>query len=379
MVCFTLLFIVTFAVGRVTSVPCSYQPPPGPASGDDFPGSQEVTALEYCFINNCTIMITDTGEKLDIVYTADSLLVATPTDGRTAVKIAKLDNELVCITSNTVNSTPAEVYIVMLLFTTLVLTVNGCVIVVHLMFKQLRTSFGKLLMLYCLYIVCMAVSFFVRMTMVLSQTGRLLLACHYLTLIVVTFSIGYEATATSMLHCLTYIVYRSNQLQRITQEESKSLYRWHIGYILGTMFLVAFLMITYDVGVHRGAHILPNGECTTSDPLNTAVLSINGGVQKSIQVVMFAFYLYYKYQLNKDVQNPDILHSQEKLLHRIAVAMGGTIGMSLVLYIIYTIFLFTPAFAMSWALFFIQQCMITVNLLFTKKMKGMCKEYFLKD
>jgi len=118
-----------------------------------------------------------------------------------------------------------------------------------------------------------------------------------------------------MLHHLAYIVCRSNQLQRITKEESKPLLRWHIGYILGTMFLVVFLMIIYDVGVHQGAHILPNVECTTSDPLNSTVLSINGGVQKSIQVVLFTFYLYYKYQLTKNVQNPDMPQSQEKLLH----------------------------------------------------------------
>ena len=295
------------------------------------------------------------------------------------MKIAKLDNELVCLIPNTKDSSVAEVYVVMLLFTTFVLIVNGCVIVVHLMFKQLRTSFGKLLMLYCLNIICMAISFFVRTMMVLSQTGRLLLACHFLTLSVVAFSVGYEVTATCMLHSLMYILYRSNQLQQITKEESRSLYRWHIGYILGSLLLVAFLMISYDVGVHRGAHILPNGECTTSDPLNSAVLSINGTIQKSIQVLLFAFYLYYKYQLNKDVQNPDILQSQEKLLHGIAIAMGATIGLALLFYIIYAIFFFTPTFAMGWALFFIQQCMIAANLLFTKKMKHMCKEYFSKD
>ena len=62
MVCLTLLFIVILTFGKVTSVPCSDQQPPGSASGDDVPGPQEVTTLQYCFIDNCTILITDTGE-----------------------------------------------------------------------------------------------------------------------------------------------------------------------------------------------------------------------------------------------------------------------------------------------------------------------------
>jgi len=98
MVCFILLFIVTFTVSKVTSVPCSDQPTPGRASGDDIPGLQEVTKLQYCIIDNCTIMITDTGKKLDIIYTTNSLLIATPMDGRTSVNIAKLDYEVACIT-----------------------------------------------------------------------------------------------------------------------------------------------------------------------------------------------------------------------------------------------------------------------------------------
>jgi len=91
-------------------------------------------------------------------------------------------------------------------------------------------------------------------------------------------------------------------------------------------------MISYDLGIHRYIHILPNRDCTASDSLNTTVLSINGAVQKSAQLVLFAFYLY-KYQLNKDVQNPDILESQEKVLHRLAVAMGATIRMALFLFL----------------------------------------------
>ena len=40
----------------------------------------------------------ETGERLGIVYTADSLLVVTPKDGHTSVVIAKQEKELLCTT-----------------------------------------------------------------------------------------------------------------------------------------------------------------------------------------------------------------------------------------------------------------------------------------
>jgi len=96
--CFSLLFIIILAVSEVTSFSYSNQQPSSSASGDDVPGSQQVTTLQYGFIDNCTVMITGNGEKLDIVYATDSLLVATPTDGHTSVMIDKLND--VCFTQH---------------------------------------------------------------------------------------------------------------------------------------------------------------------------------------------------------------------------------------------------------------------------------------
>ena len=80
MACFTLLFIAILTVRRVTSFSCSNHQPSGSASGNDVPAPQQVVTIQYCFIDNCTIVRTGTGEKFDVVYTTDSLplLMATP-------------------------------------------------------------------------------------------------------------------------------------------------------------------------------------------------------------------------------------------------------------------------------------------------------------
>ena len=58
---------------------------------------QQVTTLQYCLVNNCTTMRVDNGEILDITYTTDSLLVATPRRMQTSQVIARDDTALSCV------------------------------------------------------------------------------------------------------------------------------------------------------------------------------------------------------------------------------------------------------------------------------------------
>jgi len=64
-----------------------------PASGDDH--LKQVSTLQYCLIDDCTIMKIDTGDKLDIVYTTDTSI---PTVGHTSEVLTRLENELSCPT-----------------------------------------------------------------------------------------------------------------------------------------------------------------------------------------------------------------------------------------------------------------------------------------
>ena len=240
--CFTLLFIAILTVSTVTSLLCSDRRPLGSASGDDVP---RLTTLQYCFIDDCTIMRTDTGEKLDITYTTDdSLIIATPTDGHTSVVIARLDDELPCVASTTEAIEPILVVLIVLsviLVPTLTVIVNGYIFIVHLMFKELRTTFGKLLMLYCLLIICLSVSFDAKAILTSSQIGKQLVACHLSTISMMIFAVGSDVSATCILHCFAYILYRSNKLQHISKEESKSWSRFYFGCILSVVSLVSFL------------------------------------------------------------------------------------------------------------------------------------------
>ena len=104
---FLLVFIVTSKAASISSHSCNLNTPPLSASGDDVDMidlSQVNTSLQYCMIDNCTIMRIDTGEELDIIHTTESLLVAVPTEGHTSEIVLPLENETLCVS----RSVPTE-------------------------------------------------------------------------------------------------------------------------------------------------------------------------------------------------------------------------------------------------------------------------------
>ena len=112
----------------------------------------QVTTLQYCIIDNCTIMRIDTGQQLDIVYTTENLLIVTPKDGRTSMVITKIDDELPCLGYH--NTSDTNLNTIHAVIVPLALMVSVGTLIIHLIFKDLCTSLlGKLLMFYNLAIV----------------------------------------------------------------------------------------------------------------------------------------------------------------------------------------------------------------------------------
>ena len=142
MVWLTLLFIVILTtVNKVTSLQCSDQKLP--ASGDD-EDLKQATTLHYCWIDNCIIIRLATGEKLDIVYTTNSLIVITPTDGHTSMLIAKEEFEFSCNHGNHLSGLSLALVV---LLPSLHVILSAFIIFIFFMFKDLHTLVGKLLIL----------------------------------------------------------------------------------------------------------------------------------------------------------------------------------------------------------------------------------------
>jgi len=380
MACVTLLFIATLTtVSKVTSLHCSDQQLP--ASGAD--DLQQVITLQYCLIDNCTIMNIDTGEKLDIVYTTDSFIITTPTDGHTSVVIGRLEMEPSCVPTVSLSADLIAFIVIWVGTSVFLVLVNGYIIVVHLMFKELCNLFGKLLMLSSLAVVCVSITTIILMPLLAMGMHT---ACHHIAVLSLYQGISVEVFAACILHFIVYTVHRSYKLRSpISEAKSKVFFRRYISFWVAMMFVVLLLMICHDVISRNGSYILPNDDCGYTTKLTFFLSMMCNSPLKAAQIVMFMMYLYYKYKLNKTTRVHDVEGAAKRLSHQrqlntIAIVMGATIGISQLAFWLFLIFgLPSTVLGLTFAIFLVQQCVIMSNFMCTEKMKRLCKEYFSKD
>ena len=260
-----LITILTVAIGT-TSLYCSDVQ--SPASGSLNTDLSQVTTLQYCVIDNCTIMRIDSGQQLEIVYTTESLLIVTPIGGQTLAAISKIDNEQSCLEyHNTTDGSQIGVFVGALTLELLMIMVSGYILIVHFLFKELRSVFGKLLIFYNLSFVCtcciiISLLFMNQWITVNSQT-----ICHATMIALMITYASTEVFATNILTHLAYTMYRCYNLKsRISKKRSKYLLKCYMLYASITLVLVFFITIAYDLRTGNGKYtILPNGHCNFID------------------------------------------------------------------------------------------------------------------
>ena len=372
MILFSMLLIaILTTVSKVTSLHCSDQQLP--ASGDD--DLQQVTALQYCLVDNCTIMMIDTREELDIVYTTDILIVTAPTDGRTSTVIAKLENEMFCALTN---DNHQLILVVSLSMGSLVVLVSGYTAAMHIIVKKLREKiFGKLLMFYSLSVIGLFLDVMILLVTHLSVKINLWFVCHSITIVFMIVHQSEAVLATCLLHHLAYLMYRSYWLKpEMSGKTSKYFYKCYMAYVLGTPLLSGFLIILYDMVTGNGRNLLlPNGHCAiptpqTYDPM--VFISFTSFINKIAQAVMFFTYLYYAYNVYDSLNGASQLTSQ---LHRITIAMGAAVGLTHFVYLLQVVFGLNIQPLLN-AMFLIQQLVIMSSYLSPiKKIQKLCREY----
>ena len=386
MACFPLLLITILSVasGRATLLYCSDVQ--SPASGSHNTDLSQVTTLQYCIIDNCTIMRIDTGQQLDIVYSTESLLIVTPIDGHTSMVIAKIDDELPCLAKNDSMADGNWIgqFIGALSLALLITMASGYVLIVHLLFKELRTLFGKLLIFYSFLVVSQSIAVIALLLTHYCITVNSQMVCHTIMMTYGTANIGTEVFATDILTHLAYIMYRCRKLKsEISIKKSHFLFKWYATYAFVTVFLFAFLAVSYDLVTGSGKYLLlPNGQCSFF-PSSYKTLFIMDGfffINKAIQITMFITYLVYFYKLIASFGKTKASPEYNLAFFRIAIGMGATIGLSYFVWILPIDQKYSHITAISGAvLLFIQQCVIMSSYLCTKKMSELWKKYFSRN
>ena len=382
-----LLAIILTVANGATPLHCSDVQPSASGSHNTADLSQ-VTALRYCIIDNCTIMNVDNGEQLDIIYTTESLLIVTPTHDHTSVVVAKrADDDFHCYHNYTANDSQIGEVVGSLTLASLIMMVSGYILIVHLLFKELRTLFGKLLIFYSLSIVSMCADIIALLLMHRWITVNSEIICYIAMVTFMITSTSTELFATDILTHLAYIMYRCYNLKsEISKKRSQFLFRCYLAYAFIALILLFFVIITYDWRTGNGRYtLLLNGHCNFINQYsyNTIFLSDTFiAINKLVQIIMLVAYLVYFYKFHVNIGGTQILNVQyNRELLKIAIAMGATIGLS---FFIWILLIFNSDYStiigVSGTVFlFIQQVMIMSIFLCTKKMFGLCKAYFSRD
>ena len=115
-----------------------------PTGGSGVPNLQQVTTIPYCINYNCTIENYGIGQLLDIVYTTDSFLVVIRKGNQTSMVITKHGDDLSFYCVSALNSVLLPLIVSSVILLTAQLLMISYIIIVHMLIKELRTSFGVL-------------------------------------------------------------------------------------------------------------------------------------------------------------------------------------------------------------------------------------------
>lgn len=259
---FLLIIVATSKAVLISSHSCNLNTPSLSASGDDVDMtnlSQVNISLQYCMTDNYTIMRIDTGEESEIIHTTESLLVAVPTDGHTSEIVLPLDNETLCVSRSVTTGSNLFMIGTLTLFNITLGSICAYIVAVHLLFRELQTLFGILLMSYN------ATFFFVQVVALLSYIMILAivvgsqLVCQAMINLFMLLTMAVEAYATCILFHITYIMYCSLKLK---SDMPKKLLFFYNCFVFGLVVVFAVIIIGYDLYSGNGKQtILPSGYC----------------------------------------------------------------------------------------------------------------------
>ena len=294
---------------------------------------KQVTTIPYCFIGECTIKRIDTGQQLNIIYTTNNVLVVTPKGNHTSMVITKNEEHSLPCRSDDVNNNLGPL-IGQIGTATLLGILSSIIITVHLLFKELRNPFGKLIICYNLALCVELIGLIALSITHFKIVTNSQVTCQTIFFIFIQGYMAYEGIATCILAYLAHIMYYGYNLRSISQEEHKKLLKYYLMYTIGSVGLFDFFVVSYDLATGNGVKtILPSGHCMFLGQDYDVTMKIPqayAAFNKTTQIVFFLIYLFYFYKFNAERSNE--ANRQHKKISRelfmVATAMGATVGLA---------------------------------------------------
>ena len=345
-------------------------------------GLQELTTLQYCIIDNCTIIRIDTEQQMNIVYTTQSHLVVTPTDGQTSTMLISKNNpELFCPSPD-----DTDLQIVIAITLLLVSLLSGIIAVLLLLFKELRTTFGKLMIIYNTATSFRAFDIFILLITHYSIALYSMTSCYLIYFVFMQLLMVSEGSVTCITAYFACVMHQSCKCIEVKKVHNKQFYKNSMKYIFGSLLLFDILIFSYDFGTATFQHaILPNGHCNYFGQVEYATIGIAhayNSLNKIIQIILLVVYFVYYYKLNKMLKlvrtlavNGDL--QQNQLFFKLAITMATAIGISQFFFAYNRFINPLPIVGIVGTfLLLIQQCVIIFLFTSSKKVSQLCKERF---
>ena len=239
----------------VTLVPSSLCKKCDSSMDDDRPS---MTVKEsYHFLDECTIIIVESNTSLTIINntennTTDCMLA---TNGTNLFKVITNGNIQNCPSDDNENSSQRP-HVVLFVFEIIIIVfvaiVSAANVSMHLIYKELRTIPGILIIILCIFINLIMINLAIQVVIFYHQINVPAGICATLTYILILCGNFYEATRTSILAHFAYTMYRSYRVLGNLENKRRSLLCKYITFIIAA----STTFITITIIVHATSNML---------------------------------------------------------------------------------------------------------------------------
>ena len=251
-----------------------------------------------------------------------------------------------------------------------IMTSSGCIVVVHLLLKELYNTVGKLLMIRSAVLVAYYAGNIVIVILSTRIALKSCLICRILTHITLQAVMIQEACSTCIL------VHIVRMMHNLKQEMPKHFFKCYMAYLLVTLVVFYVVSIIYDFVTGDDNHLLsPSGHCIFARPATYNIMYVMTAyttLNKAIQIGLWVIYMCYFYKFTKEC----VYHETAE----ITIIIGATVGISQVVWFFTTLSGYVVLKIVTEVLSVaMQQCVIMAMFMFSKKVADLCKAKLFQE
>ena len=214
----------------------------------DYNDSMTIPLGSYCFVNECTIRIEESNVLLNVINNTGDWIIATDTTNLFMILV----NDSINCSSDSDHGTnlyqiDTELYVIRMVVSSSGIIAGVANIVMHLMFKELRTVSGILVIFQCASIFTILMIGGLRTAFYYHHINTPAEVCavffDYLNVVCTNI---YVVTRATILAHFSYIMYRSYRLLGKIKNE-RSLLHKYAAFIVGASAISSIIIIAVDV------------------------------------------------------------------------------------------------------------------------------------